>query len=106
MKSLEKYSDFIISNQKEFIKFMKSKFPMFHKSNVFLQDFYYGIYDFLKDKGKKIRFGMCVEIFPKVVQYFEKENILKKIDDRTWMLNYIEFLTPRVTQKENLETKQ
>ncbi|RCK76627.1 MAG: hypothetical protein IGBAC_0989 [Ignavibacteriae bacterium] len=106
MKSKEQFSDFIISNQKEFLKYLKSKFPMFHKSNIFLQDLYYGIYHFLKDKGKKVKFGLCVDIFPMIIQHFEKENVFKKIDNRTWMLNNIEYLTPRVNEKVNLDVKQ
>lgn len=106
MKNKEKYSELIISNQKEFLKYMKSKFTLYHKSNVFLQDFYYGILHFLKEKGKKVNFGLVVDIFPRVIKHFEEEKIFKRIDNRTWMLDYIEYLTPRANEKMNLEVKQ
>lgn len=106
MKLKDKYSDFILSNRKEFLKYMKSRFPLYHKSNVFLQDFYYGILQFLKEKGKKVNFGLVVEIFPKIIEHFEKEKIFKKIDSRTWMLDYIEYLTPRPNEKINIEIKK
>jgi len=34
--------ELILGNQSEFMKYLKSKFPMIHMSNVFFRDFHYG----------------------------------------------------------------
>lgn len=89
----------IIQNSEEFLKYLKSKFSLFHKSNIFSRDIHYGVIHFLKDKNINISHSKSEAIASDVLNYFEKENILKKIDDRSWMLNYEEFITPKAEKK-------
>lgn len=104
-KRIEQFLQVITENYQEFLKFYKLRFPIYHKSNLFISDLYYCIQDFLKEKGHKIKFHESVELVPKVVKDFEEKNILKKIDERTWMLNYLEFLTPKIQTTKIENTK-
>jgi hypothetical protein len=90
------YSEIIVKNQQEFLKYLKSNFPVFNKSNLFLRDLEYGVINFLKEKNKKMNYAKGEKITTEVIESLEKENILKKIDNQTWMLNYPEFTTPKV----------
>lgn len=95
-----KHTQLIIQNSQEFLKYLKFKFSLYHKSNVFSRDVHYGVIHFLKDKNINISHSKSEVITSEVLNYFEKENIFKKIDNRSWMLNYEEFITPRVEKKQ------
>lgn len=95
MKKLE----IITGNYQEFLKHLKSKFPLFHKSNIFLRDIEYGIIEYLKDKNIKVNYREALELSSKVSEYLEKQNIFKRIDSKTWLLNYEEFLTPKIEKQ-------
>lgn len=99
MKNYNKLTQIIIHNHHEFLKFYKSKFSAFHNSNIFLRDIHFSILKFLNEKGIKVKYSSVEKIVDEITKTFEKQNIFKKIDNRTWMLNYPEFLTPRVTRK-------
>jgi hypothetical protein len=90
------YLEIITQNQQEFLKYLKSKLPLFHKSNVFLEDLRYGVKSFLKEKNKNISFSESEKLVAKVIEYMQSTNIFIKIDDRAWMLNYPEFTLPKV----------
>lgn len=94
------HTQLIIQNSQEFLKYLKFKFSLYHKSNVFSRDVHYGVIHFLKDKNINISHSKSEIIASEVLNYFEKENIFKKIDNRSWMLNYEEFITPRVEKKQ------
>ena len=44
----------IVENQKDFLKYLKSKFPLYHLSNIFFRDFHYGVMNYLMAYNKKI----------------------------------------------------
>jgi len=91
--------DFILTNQTEFLKFLKSKFRMIHNSNVFFRDFHYGIMEFLREHGIKKKYQSAELIAQDAGKAFEQNGIFKKIDYQTWMLNYPDFALPRVEKK-------
>ncbi len=86
----------IINNQSEFFKYLKSKFPLYHLSNVFFRDLHYGVMNFLQGRNVKIKYFEAEEITKGVIDHLEKQNILKKVDKQTWVLNYPEYLLPKV----------
>ena len=100
-----KHSEIIIKNYQEFLKFLKNKLPVYHNSNVFFRDIHYGVIHFLNEKEKKAKYSKAESIAGIVIDFLEKEGILKKIDSQTWMLNYPEFLTPRVEKKTSAAVK-
>ena len=86
----------IIENQKDFLKYLKSKFPLYHESNVFFRDFHYGVMNYLMAFKKKLKYSDGEEVTKAVIAEFEKIGILKKMDEQTWLLIYPEFQLPRV----------
>ncbi len=86
----------IIENHKEFLKYLKSKFPLYHESNVFFRDFHYGVMNYLVAFKKKLKYSDGEEVTRGVIGEFEKRGLLKKVDKQTWLLNYPEFQLPRV----------
>ena len=91
--------DFIVNNQTEFLKYLKSKFTLIHMSNFFFRDFHYGVMSYLKDHGIKLKYYSAEKVAREVGASFEKSGIFKKIDHQSWLLNYPEFALPRVEKK-------
>jgi hypothetical protein len=86
-----KYSDEILENEKEFLLFLKGKFALFHLSNVFFRDIHYGVWEYLERQRIKLRYEEAEKIAREVVRLFEAKRILKRLNGRTWLLNYPEF---------------
>jgi len=91
-----KARDLILTNQSEFLKFLKSKFPLIHTSNIFFRDFHYGVMSFLTDHGMKFTYTEAEGVAKEIGADLEKNGIFKKIDHQSWKLNYPEFTLPRV----------
>jgi hypothetical protein len=64
---------------------------MYHLSNVFFRDLHYGVMDFLKKKNVRTNYTEAEGVTRDITVEFEKRNILKKLDNQTWMLNYADF---------------
>lgn len=88
--------EIITGNKEEFIRFLKSKFSLFHLSNVFFRDFQYGIISFAESKGAQMSYGRAEELAKLVIQNLEGSGILKLIKPGSWMLSYPEFRKPSV----------
>ena len=86
----------IIENEKEFLRYLKSKFPLYHQSNIFFRDLHYGVMNYLVAHKKRIRYAEAEQVSREVAAEFEKTGILRKIDKQTWLLIYPEFQLPRV----------
>ncbi len=86
-----KYSETIAKNEKEFLLFLKSKFALFHLSNVFFRDIHYGVWEYLEQQSMKLRYDEAERVALEIVRVFEEKNILRRLNERTWLLNYPEF---------------
>jgi hypothetical protein len=85
-------TDIVTNNHIEFLEFLKSQFPLFHKSNVFFRDLQYGVMEYFeKEKKTKVTYIEAEVITRKFTEFMETKNILRKLDSKTWMLNYPEF---------------
>jgi len=91
--------DFIVKNQTEFLKYLKSKFTMIHMSNFFFRDFHYSVMLYLADHGMKLKYFDAEKVAQQVGAAFEKSGIFKRIDHQSWLVNYPEFALPRVEKK-------
>lgn len=88
---------YIIDNQTEFLEFLKSKFSLYHASNVFFRDFHYGIMAFAEEKmNSSAKYLVAEELARQVTAKLEEKGILSRIDPQTWLLNYPEFALPKV----------
>ncbi len=86
----------ITENQKDFLKYLKSEFPLYHLSNIFFRDFHYGVMNYLMAYKKKLKYFDAEQVTRDVISEFEKTGLLRKIDKQTWLLNYPEFKLPQV----------
>ena len=94
-----KEADVLVSNETEFLKFLKAKFTLIHMSNLFFRDFHYGAMSFLEQKGMKLKYHDAERAAAEAAAAFERKGILKRIDHQSWLLNYPEFALPRVEKK-------
>jgi hypothetical protein len=84
----------ILEHRTEVLAFLKSRFPLYHRSNVFFRDIQYGIQLFLERKGIKAGYPEAEQIAREFVSTLEGEGVLNAIDRQSWALNYPEFRTP------------
>ncbi|HZW38041.1 MAG: hypothetical protein ACM3O3_06120 [Syntrophothermus sp.] len=77
-----------------FLNFMKTKFPIFHNSNVFFRDIQYGVKSYLEKKDIKASYRIVDDLSEQIIKFLEEQNILLKIKEGiNWKLNYPEFVT-------------
>jgi hypothetical protein len=89
----------ILDHKAEFLKFLHDRFPLFHLSNIFYRDMHFGVLAYLAGHGKRISYGAGEKITNEVVNSFENSGVLKRINHKTWVLNYPEFILPRTEKK-------
>ena len=87
--------DLILNNQTVFLKFLKSRYALIHKSNLFFRDLHYGTMAYLREHGMKHKYQFAEKIASELGAKFEQNGLFKRVDGRTWMLNYPEFALPR-----------
>ncbi len=84
--------DLLTSNHLEFLRFLKTQFPLFHKSNIFFRDLQYGVMEYFEQKKNiKVKYSEAETIARKYAEFMEKKEILRKLDHQTWVLNYPDF---------------
>jgi hypothetical protein len=85
-----------VEKQKDFLNFLKTRFNIFHESNVFFRDLHYGVMSFLQIQGKSHQYSSTEDLTKQIIEEYEGMKVLVRIDDRTWMLNYPPFKKPIV----------
>ena len=86
----------LIDNQKDFLKFLKTRFHLYHLSNVFFRDIHYGVMAYLSLNNMDHKYTKTEELTHKVIESLEKANILKDVGRLAWLLVYPEFKKPMV----------
>src|SRR5437867_10704055 len=89
-----KQMDYILANETEVLKFLKSQYPMYHLSNFFFRDIQYGIQTMLDRKNMPVGYADAEKIARAFVSQLEKKKILNPIDQQSWVVNYPEFRKP------------
>ena len=89
-----KHAQEILEHRAEVLTFLKSRFPLYHQSNIFFRDIQYGIQLFLERKRIKAGYPESEQIAHEFVSALEREGVLTAIDPQSWALNYPEFRTP------------
>ncbi len=91
-----KHLEFVLDNFTEVLKFLKSRFPMYHRSNFFFRDVQYGVQTMLEDRGIRVRYAEAEKIARALVEKLEREKIFSPIARQTWAVHYPEFRKPSV----------
>lgn len=91
-----KQIDYILENEQEVLTFLKSKYPLYHLSNIFFRDIQYGIQTMLDRKNMSVGYADAEKIARAFVAQLEKKKILSPIDKQSWVVNHPEFKKPAV----------
>lgn len=87
---------FLLENQKDFLSFLKTKFKLFHLSNVFFRDMHYGVMSYLEWKNKPLQYSQAEDLTRALIQKLESGGILKNVDRLAFTLVYPDFKKPPV----------
>jgi len=96
-KNIKNYLDTLINEERTFLKYLKSKYPLFHRSNVFFRDIQFGIKHYFENREIKLKYTESEQIATEFIKYLESKNILKKISEQVYLLNYPEFTAQKKT---------
>ncbi|MEX0736546.1 MAG: hypothetical protein WD182_03830 [Bacteroidota bacterium] len=86
----------LTENNKEVWILLKSKYKLFHLSNVFFRDLHFGVMSYLQVKGVRHRYADAEQLTRQWIEALEKSGLLKRIDGDAYMLNNPEFKKPAV----------
>jgi hypothetical protein len=88
---MHKSSTIVTRDLKTFLAFMKQRYQLYHASNVFFRDFHFGVMTYLESHGVRLTYTATEEIAREVIRALESQGILRKLDDRSWLLSYPEY---------------
>ena len=86
--------EFVLKNSRDVLDFLRTRFPVFHRSNLFLRDVQYGIQAMFVQKGVRVSYADAEEIAGAFVEKLEKDKILVPIDRQSWVVHYPDYRTP------------
>ncbi len=86
---MENHYDYLIKNEEVFLNFLREKYPVVNKSNLFLRDLEYGIKHFFELKGEKMDYEKISKVAKNLISKLEKENKLELVFKNTWKVNLI-----------------
>ncbi len=90
---LNEYYNLLKNEDKQFLSFLKAKYPLFHKSNFFYRDFQYGIRKYLELKGIEVSYADSDKLAVELSSHFEQQKIFIPVNSQGWTINYPEFVT-------------
>jgi hypothetical protein len=93
---MEEKLKLLTENNKEVWNLLKSKYKLFHLSNVFFRDLHYGVMTYLQLKGVKYGYAEAEQLTRLWIESLEKAGLLRKIEGDAYMLNNPEFKKPPV----------
>lgn len=88
----------LINEERTVLNYLKSKYPLFHRSNVFYRDLQFGIKHYLESREIKLSYTESEELANKFIEHLILQGILKKIDDQIYLLNYPDFVPRKSSQ--------
>ncbi|HUI31017.1 MAG TPA: hypothetical protein VLX91_12455 [Candidatus Acidoferrales bacterium] len=83
--------EFVKMNRRGFLQFFRSKFPIFHLSNVFYLDIKYALKYYLVENHFKVADVELETLAETLINEMVLDGLFKYISNGTWTLNYPEF---------------
>ena len=93
---MDTLTNILEKEQKEFLNFLKSRSMLYHLSNVFFRDIHYGVMAYLEMKNIRYKYTEAEKATTALIEEFERQDILRRLDRQTFMLNYPAFKKPAV----------
>ncbi len=81
-----------------FLRYFKSRFPLFHNSNLFLRDFQFAVHAFFTLRGENLSYSDAESITKNFASTLERREILVPLTAKSWRLNYPEFTAQNLKQ--------
>jgi hypothetical protein len=78
----------------ETLAYLKSRYPLFHRSNIFFRDIQFGIQSMLEQRGRRIGYAAAETLAWALVGRLEQLRILEPVDRQTWVLDYEQYRLP------------
>lgn len=97
-KDLNQLLQSLINEERTVLNYLKSKYPLFHRSNVFYRDLQFGIKNYLKNREIKLTYTESEELASMFINYLISKGILKKINEQIYLLNYPDFVPQKTMQ--------
>ncbi len=92
-----KPNEFVVENYLVVLRYLKSRFPMYHLSNFFLRDVQYGILAMFEERGVHLSYPEAERSARAFVEKLEREKIFTPVDRQTWVVRFPEFQTEPVS---------
>lgn len=89
----------MINDHAAVLKDLKTRFTVYHQSNIFFRDIQYGIQAMLREQGIRVSYVEGERLAREFVDRMEQEKIFVARDRQTWALHYPEFKTPKVEKQ-------
>jgi len=99
-KKIADYLKILINEEKTVLNYLKVRYPLYHKSNVFFRDIQFGIKHYLESREIKLTYTESEVLAQEFINHLQTKGILKKISNQIYLLNYPEF-----TAQSKLTTK-
>ena len=75
-------------NRTIFFNFMKEKYKVFYKSNIFLRDLLYAIKSYYEKKGQKLTYAQAEKLALEFAGLLEKKGNFQLLKKNTWKVNF------------------
>ncbi len=96
--------DHLLENDTETLAFLRTRYPLYHLSNVFFRDIQYGIQVLLERRGVKVGYMDSERLAQAFVSRLENKKVLVPIDRQSWVLYYEDFKTMPVKRASQAAT--
>ncbi len=100
-KELKKYFEILLNEERTVLNYLKSKYPLFHRSNVFFRDIQFGIKHYLENKEIKLKYTDSEILAREFINHLIGKGILNSISQEIYLLNYPEFSANMVNRTTN-----
>jgi len=85
--------ELVKSNKTAFLQYFRSKFPVFHLSNIFYLDIKYTLKSYLLINHFKLSDMELEPLAETLINEMVSDGVFKPVLSGTWTLNYPEFRT-------------
>ncbi len=89
---------YAINNQTEVLNFLRSQYPLYDASNLFLRDVQFGLIRYFQQKRMRLKNGDAESVARGFLDHLKKARIVAQVDQPTWALHYPDFALPAASK--------
>lgn len=90
-KKNAEYLTILINEERTVLNYLKARYPLYHKSNVFFRDIQFGIKHYLESRDIKLTYTESENLAYEFIHHLQSKGILRKLNEQIYLLNYPEF---------------